>query len=100
MSTMSFRRDAFSFFKSALRVTRNWKAVEECNTKTEQEFLKNALKEEMKTMKTLQNDKERSDRLMKVSTWLDTCVHYRIPYSRPSYFQSGVSMKHARSKFQ
>lgn len=97
---MSIRKDAISFYKSALRVTRNWKAIDECNTKTEQQFLKNALKEEMKTMKTLQSDQERHDRIMKLSTWIETCVHYRIPYSRPSYFQSGLSMKHARSKFQ
>lgn len=99
---MSFRRDAISFYKSALRVTRNWKvdAADKCNTKAEQQFLKSALKEEMKTMKSLSSDQERYERLMKVSNWLDTCVHYQIPYSRPYHFQSGVSMKQVRSKVQ
>lgn len=94
---MSFRRDAIAFYKSALRVTRNWKAVNECDTKVEQEFLKKTIRGEMMAMKEMKSDPERQNALAKLSNWLDTCSHYKIPYPKPYYFQSGASMKQARS---
>lgn len=96
---MAFRRDAFVFYKSALRTAKNWKALDELNTQMERDFLKKTIRREMEAMKSLKTDHERSDQLSKLSNWLDTCLHYKIPYSKPYHFSSGLSMKQARTKF-
>lgn len=95
---MSSRQEAVKLYKRALRVAKNWKALNESNTETEKSYIKNTIRNEMERIKTISIDQDRSDQLLKLSNWLDICIHYRIPYSKPYYFSTGVFIKQAKAK--
>lgn len=93
---MSVRSEAFSLYKNALRVAKNWTALNVANTQVESMFIKNKAREEWLAFQQLKTESERIEHLKKAKNWLDTSVHYRIPYTKPYYFPQNVSHKKAK----
>lgn len=93
---MSLRRDVISFYKSVLRISKNWTAIDSANTLAEKEFIKERARIEVKELQKISNVDQQKAYLAKMYNWLETSVHYRIPYSKPYHYPTGTLKKSKR----
>lgn len=95
---MSLRNEIIAFYRSALRVSRNWTAIEKSNTASEREFIKSTARKEVEALAKIESAEVRGEKLKKLNHWLETSVHYRIPYSKPYHLPIGSMAKSAKAK--
>ncbi|OTF70184.1 hypothetical protein BLA29_006370 [Euroglyphus maynei] len=92
------RKEMFNFYRSVIRITKNWKAKNESDTGTEINFIKNTARQMAKELKTIENNGEKTKRLMEMNKWLQISQHYGIPYERPYHLPTGSMRKSMRPK--
>ena len=90
---MTLRREVLSFYKQILRLSKNWKAINECNDIKEQQYIRNEGKRLIVQNKHLMDETEIKKLLDEGLKRLEVAKHYRIPYPRPVYYPTGAYVK-------
>ncbi|KAH7641198.1 hypothetical protein HUG17_4242 [Dermatophagoides farinae] len=96
----NIRKEIFNFYRSVIRMTKNWKAKNESNTEIEIQFIKTMARQMVKELQTIQNNdnnQQMMKRLNEMNKWLQVSQHYGIPYERPYHLPMG-SMRKMRPK--
>lgn len=93
MAMANSRKEVFEFYRSVIRITKNWKAKNVADTEIEINFIKNSARQMAKEFKQIQSSEQKTKRLMEMNKWLQISEHYGIPYEKPYHLPSGSMRK-------